>query len=91
MGSNKMNPQKIDEIDALILEEKRTIAREHFLNAWDAAIAEGIEPQIIARALVHGALSELASHNGDKEAAKMISDIRAMEASGEFLLDKTLQ
>jgi len=91
MGPNKMNPQKIDEIDALILEEKRTIAREHFLNAWDAAISEGIEPQIIARALVHGALSELASLKGDKEAAKMISDIRAMEASGEFLLDKTLQ
>ena len=86
-----MNPQKIDEIDALILEEKQTIAREHFIDAWDSAIAEGIDPQIIARALVHGALTELASRKGDEEAAKMIGDIRSMEASGEFLLDKTFQ
>lgn len=86
-----MDTQKIADIDALILEEKRTIAREFFSDAWDAAITEGIDPQIIAEALIHGSLNQLAVAGGDDAANKAINDIRAMESEGEFLLNKTFQ
>lgn len=86
-----MNSQKIDEIDALILEEKKSIAREYFVEAWEAAIADGIDADLIAETMVEGSLNELASHKGDVEAAKLISAIRSMETNGEFLGDKTIQ
>lgn len=86
-----MNTHKLDEIDALILEEKKSIANEYFSEVWEAANAEGIEPSLMAETLIHNALKQLAAARGDAEANKIIFDIRGMEANGEFLLDKTFQ
>ncbi|MFK7903343.1 MAG: hypothetical protein AB8B49_10940 [Nitratireductor sp.] len=86
-----MDSQKITEIDTLILEEKKSIAREHFIDVWESANAEGIDPDLMAKALVEGALSELASMQGDEAAAKLVNQIRSMESNGEFLADKTIQ
>lgn len=86
-----MNSQKIDQIDALILEEKKSIAREYFVEAWESAIADGIDADLLAKTMVEGSLNELASNKGDEEAAKLIGAIRSMETNGEFLGDKTIQ
>lgn len=86
-----MNTHKLDEIDALILEEKKSIANEYFAEVWEAASTDGIEPGLMAETLIHNALKQLAAARGDAEANKMIFNIRDMEANGEFLLDKTFQ
>jgi len=86
-----MNTHKLDEIDAMILEEKKSIAKEYFSEIWEAAAADGIEPKLMAETLIQNSLKQLAEARGDDAANKMIFDIRAMEASGEFLLDKTFQ
>ncbi|MCB1439828.1 MAG: hypothetical protein H6888_05135 [Nitratireductor sp.] len=86
-----MDGAKLEEIDALILAEKRSITREIFAEAWERALEDGIEAEVIARAFIDGALGELARASGDSEALKMIAMIRSMEQGGEFLLDKTIQ
>ena len=79
------------ELDKLILEEKRIIAREYFLETWSSALEDGIDAEIIAHALVNGALKELAGCNGDKDSVSLITEMKSMEAEGNFLPGKTIQ
>lgn len=86
-----MDAIKVDQIDELILEEKKSIAIEYFQNAWEAASEEGLEPHLMAETFVQQALLSLVNADGDAAANSVIDGIRAMEVNGEFLLNKTIQ
>lgn len=79
------------DIEQLILNEKRAIAEEHFHEAWNEARAEGIDAAIVAKAMIDGALAELASELGEKAAVELIAQVRSMEAGGSFLPARTIQ
>ena len=81
----------LNRLDDLILEEKRTIAREHFCDAWEAAIAEGIDIDIIAEELISGVLIELARKNGSHSLQNFVSRLGEREAEGAFIPNRVLQ
>ncbi len=83
--------EELSRIDDLILEEKRTIAREHFSSAWENAISEGIDVEIIVDELVSGVLLELARNQGNDAVQKFVADLGEREITGAFIPDRILQ
>lgn len=86
-----METDKLEELDALILQEKRSIARQYFSDAWDAALSEGIEEDIMAEEIVRGVLLELARSNGQHAVSRFLNELSEGENKGAFIPDLTLQ
>ncbi len=80
-----------EDLEELILEQKRLVAEGHFFDAWERALNDGIDDGIIARALVRGALTQIARIGGDEEATQIIAEINQLEVEGDFLPTKTIQ
>ena len=80
-----------DNLDEIILEEKRLVAQEHFLDAWLAAMEDGIDADIIAKAMTAGAILQLAKSLDQQSASDLVLEIQQMEMRGEFVPEKTLQ
>ncbi len=74
-----------ENLDEIILEEKKLVAREHFLDAWEAGLTDGIDADIFARELISGALLELTRLQGASTANQLISEISDKELNGAFL------
>lgn len=86
-----MNSEDKDKLDVLIEKEKRAYAREYFSEIWENAVDEGIDPEILAEALVEGSLDELVIRFGAGEASKLIAQLQQMDELGMFPAVKTLQ
>ncbi len=80
-----------EDLEELILEQKRLVAEGYFFDAWERALNDGIDGGIIARALVRGALTQIARISGDEEATQIIAEINQLEVEGDFLPTKTIQ
>ena len=83
--------EQLSKLDNLILEEKRTIAREYFCDVWESAICEGIDAEIIADELISGVLKELCRNSGEGAVSKFVSKLGEREALGSFVPDRILQ
>ena len=78
-------------LDEMIVEEKKRVAVEFFREAWFAAIAEGIEPHILAESAVFTALSELTSDQGEASVAIIVDRLPEQVKNGTFLINRTIQ
>lgn len=83
--------EELSKLDNLILEEKRSIAREYFCDVWESAIREGIDAEIIADELISGVLVELARNSGNDAVTKFVSSLVKREEVGAFVPDRVLQ
>ncbi|PCH47064.1 MAG: hypothetical protein COC23_02655 [Hyphomicrobiales bacterium] len=79
------------ELDKLITEEKRRVATEFFSEAWSNALAEGIEPSIIAESALFTALSRLTEAEGECSASHLVEALPAQFECGHFLPNRSLQ
>ena len=86
-----MDQPSTENLDEIILEEKRLVAQEHFLDAWLGALEDGIDTEIIAKTLVKSALDQLAKVNGDSAVSALVREISVLEENGEFIPGKILQ
>lgn len=75
---------------ALPLQEKET-ALQHILQAWEEAVYEGVDPDIIALAAIFAALSDMVCAHGEEKVAIMAETLPKRIRLGEFTLAKTLQ
>ena len=89
-GIFQMDHTGFDTLDEKILEEKKLVAREHFLDAWEAGLVDGIDAEIIALELISGALRKLSRSLGPDTASDLIAEIADMDMQGEFLPQKIL-
>ncbi len=78
-------------LDDMIVDEKRRVAVEFFRDAWQSALAEGIEPRILAESAVFTALSELARERDEKGVSTIVSQLPEKIENGEFIIDRVLQ
>jgi hypothetical protein len=78
-------------LDEMIVEEKKRVAVEFFREAWFAAIAEGIEPHILAESAVFTALSELTSDQGENSVDFIVDQLPEQVKNGTFLINRTIQ
>ncbi len=78
-------------LDEMIVEEKKRVAVEFFREAWTAALAEGIEPQILAESAVFTALSELSREQGEAGVVAIVNHLPEQIENGQFVIDRVLQ
>ncbi len=78
-------------LDEMIIEEKRRVAVEFFREAWFAALAEGIEPHILAESAMYTALSELTRNQGESSVCAIVNRLPQQVENGEFLIDRVIQ
>ncbi|MGI6852859.1 hypothetical protein [Mesorhizobium sp. 1B3] len=74
----------INDIDALVREEKRLTAVESHNEAWAEGLSAGIEPEIIAEAALSTAFGELLRASGESAALALLDRMREKVIAGEF-------
>lgn len=66
-------------------------ALRYILDAWEEALHEGIEPEMLANAALFAALSDLIGVYGEDAVAKMTNGLSRRIHHGEFTLKRTPQ
>lgn len=73
--------------DAVIAEKKQAALK--FLSAaWNEAVAEGIDPEILAHAALFAALSDLIGTYGEEPVAELVQRLGERVLRSEFTLDR---
>lgn len=82
------DPPSLDPSD---LDERKRVALEYVLDAWQDAQAAGIEPEVIASAALFAGLSDLIDLYGEEPVARMTKGLEHRIQLGEFTIDRNLQ
>ncbi|HET9273058.1 MAG TPA: hypothetical protein VFO09_02185 [Methyloceanibacter sp.] len=72
-------------------EEQRQAALRYILDAWEEALHDGIEPEMLANAALFAALADLIGAYGEDAVAKMANGLSRRIHHGEFTLKRTPQ
>ena len=79
------------ELEANEIAEQKRAALALLTEAWDEAIAEGIEPDILAHAALFTALADLIDTYGEDAVADLTVSLPDRVRRGEFTLLRTVQ
>ncbi len=66
--------------------ERKARALELILDAWDNALAEGAEPEVIASVAIYAALADMVDRYGAEAVAEFCATLPERARSGEFTL-----
>ncbi len=72
-------------------EEPKQAALEYILDAWEEALHDGIEPEMLANAALFAALADLIGVHGEDAVARMTNGLSRRIHHGEFTLKRTAQ
>ncbi len=78
-------PQQDD--DERIRKQKHTALR-YILDAWEEAVLEGVEPDMLATACIFAALSDMVEAYGEEAVAHMASGLPERIRSSEFTVNR---
>ena len=70
---------------------RKQAALQYILDAWEEALHDGIEPEMLANAALFAALSDLIAVYGEDAVAKMTTGLSRRIHHGEFTLKRTPQ
>jgi hypothetical protein len=76
---------------SLSVDEKKQAALRYIMEAWEEAVYDGIEPELLANAAFFAALSDLVSSYGEEAVAKMTEGLSRRVNNGEFTLYRVTQ
>ena len=78
--------------DIATIAEKKRVALTYLSEAWDGAIAEGVDPEIVAHAALFTALCDLISTYGEEPVAELAETLPGRVRAREFTVDgRTVQ
>jgi hypothetical protein len=72
-------------------EAQKQAALRYILDAWEEALHDGIEPEMLANAALFAALADLIVVYGEDAVAKMTNGLSRRIHHGEFTLKRTSQ
>jgi hypothetical protein len=72
-------------------EAQKQAALRYILDAWEEALHDGIEPEMLANAALFAALADLIEFYGEDAVAKMTTGLSRRIHHGEFTLRRTAQ
>lgn len=75
----------------LAIAEKKRVALTYLIEAWEEAIAEGVDPEILAHTALFAAFSDLISTYGEEPVAVLAERLPERIRAGEFTLDRPVQ
>jgi hypothetical protein len=70
---------------------QKQAALRYILDAWEEALHDGIEPEMLANAALFASLADLIGVYGEDAVAKMASGLSRRIHHGEFTLKRTPQ
>jgi len=70
---------------------QKQAALRYILDAWEEALHDGIEPEMLANAALFAALADLIGAYGEDAVAKMTTGLSRRIHHGEFTLKRTSQ
>ncbi|MBC8050297.1 MAG: hypothetical protein H7X92_09150 [Chitinophagales bacterium] len=73
------------------VEQRKQAALRYILEAWEEALRDGIEPEMLANAALFSALTDLVSIYGEDAVASMTSNLSQRIENGEFTISKVIQ
>ncbi|WP_425105734.1 hypothetical protein [Ancylobacter sp.] len=79
------------DLDSLEIAEQKRAALAYLTEAWDEAVAEGIDTDIMAHAALFAALSDLIFTYGEDAVADLTVSLPDRVRRGEFSLQRTIQ
>lgn len=65
---------------------QKSLALDLLLNAWDAALAQGVAPELLASTAVFAALTDMVDMHGADAVAAFCEDLPARVRAGEFTM-----
>jgi hypothetical protein len=71
--------------------EKKRIALAFLTEAWDEALAEGVDPEILAHAALFTALADLVTTYGEEAVANLANTLSGRIRKFEFSLVRQVQ
>jgi hypothetical protein len=80
-------PLKVSNVD----DAQKQAALRYILDAWEEALHDGIEPEMLANAALFAALADLIDVYGENAVAKMASGLSRRIHHGEFTLRRNPQ
>lgn len=83
--------EALDELDAMIREEKLRVSDEMFSATWEEALAEGIEPGLVAEAAAHALFRQLHREAGVDAAKRLADEIALAIECGHYLPESAIQ
>ncbi|PKQ07277.1 MAG: hypothetical protein CVT73_08910 [Alphaproteobacteria bacterium HGW-Alphaproteobacteria-12] len=91
-GDASFDPLDEDGHDASSLpeSEQRKLALQNILDAWDEALCEGVESEILATTAIFAALSDMVEVYGEDAVADMTDGLADRVRQGEFTLNRIL-
>ena len=72
-------------------EALKQAALRYILDAWEEALHDGIEPEMLANAALFAALADLIGVYGEDAVAKMTTGLSRRIQHGEFTVKRTSQ
>lgn len=72
-------------------DKQKHVALRYLLDAWEEALHDGIEPEMLANAALFAALSDLVSTYGEDAVAEMTEGLARRIHHGEFTINRTTQ
>jgi hypothetical protein len=66
--------------------EHKGRALELILNAWDQALSEGAEPEVVASVAIYAALADMVDRFGENAVANFCATLPERARKGEFTL-----
>lgn len=70
--------------------EQRRVALQNILDAWDEALGEGVDADILATTAIFAALSDMVEAYGEEAVADMAGGLADRVRQGEFTLNRTM-
>ena len=68
--------------------DKKGRALELVLDAWDRAVAEGAEPEVVASVAIYAALADMVDRYGEEAVAEFCASLPERTRKGEFTLKR---
>lgn len=84
--------EAIGDDDMTTIAEKKRVALNYLSDAWDSAISEGVDPEIVAHAALFTALCDLVATYGEEAVAGLMETLPKRVNDGEFTVeDRVMQ
>ena len=74
-----------------LLGEQKQMALRYILDAWEEAVYDGVEPDLLARAAMFAALSDMVATFGEDAVAKLTDGLSERIRHGEFTVNRVTQ
>ncbi len=86
-----MSIDPAQDTDLVPIAEQKRVALAYLTQAWDDAVADGVDSDILAHAALFAALSDLITSYGEVAVAELAATLEDRIINREFTVHRTVQ